>query len=151
MVNVIDSLVSLYDFSLLVYKNASNSVIDFVSCDIAKFTDSVQFSCSFVSNSLWPRGLQQTRPPCPSPSPRAYSQTHNHRVGDAFQPSHSLSSPSLPALNLSKHQGHFKRVSSSHQVAKVLEFQLHHQFFQEHSGLIFRMDWLDLLAVQGTL
>ena len=78
------------------------------------------------------------------------TQTHVHCVGDATQPSHPLLSPS-PAFNLSQHQGLFKRVSSSHQVAKVLEFQLQHQSFQ-HPGLIsFRMDWLDLLAVQGTL
>ena len=54
-----------------------------------------------------------------------FTQTHVHWVGDAIQPSHPLSSPSLPALNLSQHQGLFKCVSSSHQVAKVLEFQLH--------------------------
>ena len=58
------------------------------------------------------------------------TQTHIHWVGDAFQPSHPLSSPSPPALNLSQHQGLFKWVSSSHQVAKVLEFQLQHQSFQ---------------------
>jgi len=79
------------------------------------------------------------------------TQTHDHRVGDAIQPSHPLSSPSPPALNLFQHQGLFKRVSSLHEVAKVLEFQLQHQSINEHSGLIFRMDWLDLLAVQGTL
>ena len=55
------------------------------------------------------------------------TQTHVHCVGDAIQPSHPLSSPSPPALNLSQHQGLFKWVSSSHQVAKVLEFQLQHQ------------------------
>ena len=56
------------------------------------------------------------------------------------------------AFNLSQYQGLFKWVSSSHQVAKVLEFQLQHQTFQWNPGLIsFRMDWLDLLAVQGTL
>ena len=58
------------------------------------------------------------------------TQTHVHRVGDAIQPSHPLSSPSLPALNLSQHQALFQWVSSSHQVAKVLEFQLQHQSFQ---------------------
>ena len=79
------------------------------------------------------------------------TQTHVHWVGDAIQPSHPLSSPSPPAFNLSQHQGLFKWVSSSHQVAKVLEFQLQHQS-NEYSGLIsFRMDWLDLHVVQGTL
>jgi len=58
------------------------------------------------------------------------TQTHVHQVGDAIQPSHPLSSPSPPALNLSQHQGLFQWVSSSHQVAKVLEFQLQHQSFQ---------------------
>ena len=51
------------------------------------------------------------------------AQTHVHQVGDAIQPSHPLSSPT-PAFNLSQHQGLFQGVSSSHQVAKVLEFQL---------------------------
>ena len=75
-----------------------------------------------------------------------FTQTHVHRVNDAIQPSH-LWSPSPPAFNLSQHQGLFQEVSSSHQVTKVLEFHLN-----EYSGLIsFRMDWLDLLAVQGTL
>ena len=55
-----------------------------------------------------------------------FTQTHVHWVGDAIQPSHPLSSPSPPALNLSQHQSLFSWVSSSHQVAKVLEFQFQH-------------------------
>ena len=55
------------------------------------------------------------------------TQNHVHRVGDAIQPSHPLSSPSPPALNLSQNQGLFKWVSSLHQVAKLLEFQFQHQ------------------------
>ena len=79
------------------------------------------------------------------------AQTHVHGVSDAIQPSHPLSSPSPPALNVSQHQGLFQWVSPSHQVAKVLEFQLQHQSFQWIFRLMsFRMDWLDLLAVQGT-
>ena len=66
------------------------------------------------------------------------AQTHVHQVGDAIQPSHLLSSPSPPALNLSLNQGLFKWVSFSHQVAEVLEFQLQHQSFQ----WIFRADLL---------
>ena len=58
------------------------------------------------------------------------TQTHVHWVSDAIQSSHPLSFPSPPALNLFQHQGLFKWVSSSHQVAKVLEFQLQHQSFQ---------------------
>ena len=81
-----------------------------------------------------------------------FTQTHVHWVSDAIQPSHPLLSPSPPALNLSQHQGLVKWVSSSHQAAKILEFQLQHQSFQWTPALIsFRMDWLDLLAVQGTL
>jgi len=80
------------------------------------------------------------------------TQIHVHWVGDAIQPSCPLSSLSPPALNLSQHQGLFKWVSSLHQVAKVLEFQFNISASNEHPGLIsFRMDWLDLLAVQGTL
>ena len=80
-----------------------------------------------------------------------FTQTHVHWVSDAIQPSHPLSSPSPPAFNLSQHQCLFKWVHYSYQVTKVLEFQLQHQSFQ-YSGLIsFRMDWLDHLAVQGTL
>ena len=83
------------------------------------------------------------------------AQTNVHWVGDAIQPSHPLLSPLPPAFNLSQHQGLFQWVSCLHQMAKVLEFQLQHQFFQwrqRNSGLIsFRIDWFDLLPVQGTL
>ena len=58
------------------------------------------------------------------------AQTHVHWVGDAIQPSHPLSAPSPPAFNISQHQGLFQWVNSSHQVAKLLEFQLQHQSFQ---------------------
>ena len=71
-----------------------------------------------------------------------FTQTHVHWVGDAIQPSHPLSSPSPPAFNLSQHQGLFKWVSSSHQVDKVMEFQLQHQSFQWIGLISFRMDWL---------
>ena len=80
-----------------------------------------------------------------------FAQTHVHWVSDAIQSSHTLSSPS-PAFNLSQQQGIFQWVSSSHQVAKVLELQLQHQSFQWIFRIDFhRMDWFDLLAVQGTL
>ena len=58
------------------------------------------------------------------------TQTHVHWVSDAIQSSHPLSSPSSSTFNLSQHQGLFQWVGSSHQVAKVLEFQLQHQSFQ---------------------
>ena len=59
-----------------------------------------------------------------------FTQTHVHRVRDTIQPSHPLSSPSPPAPNRSQHQGLFQWVNSSHEVAKVLEFQFQHQSFQ---------------------
>ena len=71
------------------------------------------------------------------------AQTHVHQVGDAIQPSHPLSTPSPPAFNLSQHQGLSKWLSSLHQVAKVLEFQLQHQSFQ----LIFRTNSLQYWLV----
>ena len=77
---------------------------------------SVQFSRSVMSNSLRPHESQHARPPCPSPIP-GFTQTHVHRVCDAIQPSHPLSSPSPPAPNLSQHQSLFQWVNSSHQVA----------------------------------
>ncbi|XDA71606.1 hypothetical protein R6Z07F_001955 [Ovis aries] len=94
---------------------------------------------------------------CSTPGPRVhhqlpeFTQTHVHQVGDAIQPPHPLSSPS-PAFNLSQHQGLFQGVSSSHQVAKVLSFSFNISPSKEYSGLIsLRIDWFDLLAVQGTL
>ena len=90
---------------------------------------SVQFSHSVMSDSLWPHGLQHARLPCPSPTPGACSNSYpSSRC--AIQLSHSLSSPSPPAFSLSQHQGLFQWVSSSHQVARVLELQLQHQSFQ---------------------
>ena len=81
-----------------------------------------------------------------------FTQTRIHRVGDAIQPSHPLSSPSPPAPNPSQHQSLLQCVNSSHEVAKVLEFQPQHQSFQRTPRLVsFRVDWLDLHAVQGTL
>ena len=73
---------------------------------------SVQYSCSVMSNSLWPHESQHARPPCPSRTHGVHS-THVHRVGDAIQPSHPLSSLSSPAPNPSQHQGLFQWVNSS--------------------------------------
>ena len=104
---------------------------------------SVQFSHSVVSYCLWPYGLQHARPPFHHQL-QEFTQTHLHWVGDAIQPSHPLLSPSPPAFNLSQHQCLFQWVSSSHQVAKVLELQLQHQqqSFQWIFGTDFLEDWL---------
>ena len=81
-----------------------------------------------------------------------YTQTHVHWVGDAIKPSYLLSSPSPPAFILSQHLGLFKWVSSSHQVAKYWSISFNISPSNEHPGLIFfKMNWLDLLAVQGSL
>ena len=130
-------------------------------------SSSVQFSPSVVSNSLWPHGLQHARPPCPSPTPRVYSNScplsrwcHpaisspvipfsrssvsrnllKHMSMELVMLSNHSSSatPSPPVLNLSQHHGLFQQVGSSHQVAKVLEFQLQQQSFQ----WILRADFL---------
>ena len=76
------------------------------------------------------------------------TQTHVHWVGDVIQPSHPLSSPTPPALNISQNQGIFKWVSSSHQVPKYWSFSFNISPTNEHPRLIsFRVDWLDLHAV----
>ena len=110
-----------------------------------------QFSRSVMPNSLWHHGLRHARLPCPS-STSEIAQTQVHQVSDAIQPSYPLSSPSPPAFNLSKHQGLFQWISSLHQVAKVLEFQLQHQFFQSILRTdFFRKHWFYLIALQRTL
>ena len=81
-----------------------------------------------------------------------FTQTHVYWVGDAIQPSLPLSSPSPPAPNPSQHQGLFQWVSSSMRWPKYWSFSFSISPSNEHPGLIsFRMDWLDLLAVQGSL
>ena len=112
---------------------------------------SVQFSRSVVSDSLRPHELQHARPPCPSPTPE-FTQTQVHRVGDAIQSPHPLSSPSPPALNLSQPQGLSNESALRIRWPKYWSFRFSISPSNEHPGLIsFRMDWLDLLAAQGTL
>ena len=105
-----------------------------------------------MSDSLRPPGLQHMPGfPAHHQLPEL-AQTHVHQVHNAIQPSHPLSSPSPPAFNPSQNQGLFQTVGSLHQMAKVLELQLQHESSSEYSGLIsFRVDWIDFLAVQGTL
>ena len=106
---------------------------------------SVQFSCSVVSNSSRLHELQLARPPCPSSSPGVHSNSHPSSCS-LIQTSHPRSSPSPPAPNPSQHQSLFQWVNSSHEVAFSIISS------KGIPGLIsFRMDWLDLLAVQGTL
>ena len=114
---------------------------------------SVQFSsvaqscltlCNWMSCSM-PGLLVQHQLPKPT-------RIHIHWVGDTIQTSHPLSSPSPPALNLSQHQGLYKWVNSLHQVATVLNVSFNISPSKEHPGLVsFRIYWLDLLSLQGTL
>ena len=100
-----------------------------------------------MSDSLQLHGLQHTRTPCPSPTPES-TQTHVHQVGDTIQPSHPLSSPSPPALNLSQLRV-FSNESALH-IRWPKRFSFSISPSNEHSGLIsFRIDWLDLLAFKG--
>ena len=121
-------------------------------CERRWHPKSIQFSSAAQScpTLCYPMGCSTSGFPVLHQLPEP-TQTHVHRVGDAIQPSHPLLSPSPPAFSLSQHQGLFQLVDSSHQVAKVLELQLQHQSFQWIFRMIsFRMDWLDLLAVQRT-
>ena len=112
---------------------------------------SVQFICSVASDSLRPMDCSMPGLPVHHQLPK-FTQIHVHWVGDAIQPSHPLSSPSPPALNLSQHQGLFQGVSFHIRWLKYWSFSFSISPSNEHSGLIsFRMDLLDLLAVQGTL
>ena len=81
-----------------------------------------------------------------------FTQTHVHRVGDAIQPAHPLSSPSPPALNLSQDQGLSNESVLHIRWPKYWSFSFSISLSNEHSGLIsFRMEWLDLLPVERTL
>ena len=94
---------------------------------------------------------QHARPPCPSQLLEP-TQTHVHQVSDAIQSSHLLSFPSSPAFTLSQHQGLLKQVLLWIRWPKYWSYSFSISPFNEYSGLIsFRMDWLDLLAVQGIL
>ena len=97
--------------------NTAFSSVQFSSVAQQRLTLGDHVDCSTPGLPVYHRLLKPT-------------QTYVHCVGDAIQPSHPLSSPSPPALNLSQHQGLFQGVSSLHQVSKVLEFQLQYQSFQ---------------------
>ena len=112
---------------------------------------SVQFSRSVMFDCSQPHESQHARPPCPLPTPE-FTETHVHRVSDAIQPSHPLSSllllpPIPPSIRV------FSNESALHmRWPKYWSFSFSIIPSKEIPGLIsFRMDWLDLLAVQGTL
>ena len=117
--------------------------------DLTFYWSSVQFSRSVLSDSLRPHELQHTRPPCPSPTPE-FTQIHVHRVSDAIQPPHPLSSPSPPAPNPSNIKVFSNELTLCMRWPKYWSFSFIPS--KQIPGLIsFIMDCLDLLAVQGTL
>ena len=106
-------------------------LITFISVHLKLICFSVQFSSVVQSCPTFCDPMNRSTPGLPVHHQLTeFTQNHVHWVGDAIQPSHPLPSPSPPELSLSEHQGLFKWVSSSHHVAKVLEFQLQHQSFQ---------------------
>ena len=106
---------------------------------------SVQFSSVAQSCPILCNPMDCSTPGLPVHNQRPeFTQTHVHWVGDLIQPSHPLSSPSPPTFN----QGLFKWVSSSHQVAKVWEFQLHHQSFRWTLRTDFLLGWTGWLSLQ---
>ena len=135
-----NSIPIIYTSEVLVHRETYTGILIVIIFVIASQIPSnsritsVQFSRSVVSDSLQPHGCLPVHNQLPE-----FTQTHIHWVSDAIQPSHPLSSPSPPALNLSQHQGLFKCVGFSYQLAKVLELQLQHQSFQ----WIFRTDFLE--------
>ena len=131
------SLISLLLFPTLLFPSlhsneeclVATSVIIPTTINRTSVSQAVQFSHSVVSDSLWPRERQHERPPCPSPTPGVHSNScpSSRWCHPAIS---SFVIPFSSAPNPSQHQSLFQWVSSSHQVAKVLEFQLQHQSFQ---------------------
>ena len=119
-------------------------LITFSSVQFSSFAQSCPTLCDPMNHSMPGISVHQQLP--------EVTQTYVHRVDNATQPSHPLLSPSPPAPNPSQHQGLFQWVNSSHHWPKYWSFSFSISPSNEHPGLIsFRMDYLDLLAVQGTL
>ena len=142
-----------YSYKCILYANINLSSIKFTQ--VIKLTlhanSSVQFSQSVMSDSLWPHGLQHARPPCPSPTPRVYSNSCPLTQWCLSTISFSIApfSPSsiFPSIRV------FSNESGLHiRLRKYWSFSFSIGPSNEHPGLIsFRMNLLDLLAVQGTL
>ena len=135
----LQKLMGLFFFQSCLHSSSVSSLFTIFNV-ISDVSNSFQFSSVQLFSCVWlcnPMDRSTPGLPVHQQLPE-FTQTHVHWVGDAIQPSHPLLSPSLPAFNLSQHQGLFRWVSSLHQVAKVLEFQLQHQSFQ----WLFRTDLL---------
>ena len=120
--------------------------IDRPGAAVHRWRESVQFSCSVVSDSLWPHESQHARPPCPSPTPRVYSNSCPSSYLILCRPLLFLP-PIPPSIRVFSNES-----TLCMRWPKYWSFSLSISPSNEHLGLIsFRMDWLDLLAVQGTL
>ena len=108
----------------------------------------VQFSNSVLTDSWRLHWLQHARVPCPSPTPRVYPNSCPLSWW-CHPTSHPLSFSSPPAFNLSQHQGLFQWVSSSHQVAKVLDFQLQHQSFPMNTQDWDPLEWTGWISLHS--
>ena len=119
-------------------------VIGVSSVQFSSVTQSCTTLCNCMNSSMLGLHVHHQLPES--------TQTHVHWVGDAIQPSHPLSFPSPPALNISQHQGFSNESSLCIRWSKYWSFSFNFSPSNEHPGLIFfRMDWLDLPVVQGTL
>ena len=114
--------VFLYSLKCFLFLKKINWCLKVLSVQFSSVTQSCPTLCNPMNCSTPGLPVHHQLP--------GFTQTYVHRVGDAIQPSHPLSSPSPPAPKPSQHQGLFQWVNSSYEVAKVLEFQLQHQSFQ---------------------
>ena len=126
------------------------SCLFLVSCHLSFPFSSVQFSSVAQSYPTLCKPMDCSMPGLPVHHQLLeFTQTHVHWVGDAIQPYHPLLSHSPPSFNLPQHQGLFKWVSSSNQMAKVLEFQLQHQSFQWIFQDWFSLRWTGWMSLQS--
>ena len=108
------------------------------------------FSHLVMSDSLWPHGLQHTRPPCSSQSPK-FAEVHVNGISDAIQPSRPLMPSSPSALNLSHNQDFFNELAVRNRWPKYWSFSFSISPSTEHSKLIsLKIDWFGFRAIQGT-
>ena len=144
----------LFQLFIIKYDASCSFIVYDLHCIEVGFlmpTFSVKFSLSVLSNSLWHHRLQNTSLPCPSPPLPELAQIHVHRVGDAIQQSHPLLSLLLLPSNFSSIRAFSNESLLPLRWPKYWSFSFSISPSNEYSGLVsFRIDWFELLAVQGT-